>query len=83
MKRHCSTKWVEDHDAVFIFEELYPAIVGYLDQLSESRDDEFLARAMLYAKATTTSGCLVLVINARLILTKLVAKKLQDIKKLF
>ena len=36
LKRHCSTKWTEDHDAVFVFKEFYPAVVAYLDQLSES-----------------------------------------------
>ena len=38
LKRHCSTKWIENYDAVFVFEEFYPAVVGSLDQLSESRD---------------------------------------------
>ena len=33
LKRHCSTKWIEDHDAVFVFNKFYPVIVGYLDQL--------------------------------------------------
>ena len=63
----------------------YPAVVGYLDQLSESRDGEFLGGGMLYVKVTTTPGFLVCleVINATLSLTKLVAKKLQGIKKLF
>ena len=85
LKRHCSTKWIEDHDAVFVFKEFYPAVVGYLHQLSELRDGEGLERAMPYLKAVTTAGFLVSleVINATLKLTMTVAKKLQGIKKLF
>ena len=85
MKRHCSTKWIEDHDAVFVLKDFYPAVVGYLDQLSESRDREDLGRAMFYVKATTTPGFLVSleVFNAIMNLIKPVARKLHDIKKLF
>ena len=85
LKRHCSTKWIENYDAVFVFKEFYPAVVGSLDQLSESRDGEVLRRAMLYLKAITTAGVLVSleVINATQKLTKTVAKKLQGIKKLY
>ena len=59
MKRHCSTKWIENHDAVFVFKKFYPAVVGSLDQLSESRNGEFLGRAMFYVKATPTPVFLV------------------------
>ena len=47
LKRNCSTNWIENYDAVFVFKEFYPAVVGSLDQLSESRDGEVLERAML------------------------------------
>ena len=85
LKRHCSTKWIEDYDAVFVFMEFYPAVGGPLDQLSVSRDGEVLGRAMPYLKAITTAGFLVSleVINATLKLTKTVAKQLQGNKKLF
>ena len=85
LKRNCYTKWIEYHDAVFVFKEVYPAVVGYLDQLLESRNGKVLGRAMFYVKATTTPGFLVSleVINAILNLTKPVAKKLRGIKKLF
>ena len=86
LKRHCSTKWIVDHDSVFVFKEFCPAVAGYLDQLSESRDGKVLGRAMFYVKATTTTpGFLVSleVIDATLNLTKPVAKKQQGIKKLF
>ena len=85
LKRHCSTKWIENYDAVFVFKEFYPAVVGSLDQLSESRDGKVLGRTMLYLKAITTAAFFVSqkVINATLKLTKTVAKKLQGIKKLF
>ena len=61
------------------------ALVGSLDQLSESRDGKVLERAMPYLKAITTAGFLVSleVINATPKLTKTVAKKLQGIMKLF
>ena len=72
---------------LFVFKEFYPAVVGYLHQLSESRDGEFVGRAMFHVKATTKLGFLVSlaleVINATLNLTKPVAKKLQGIEKLF
>ena len=85
LKHHCSTKWIENYDAVFVFKEFYPAVTGSLDQLSESRDGKVHGRAMPYLKAITTSGFLVdlEVINATLKLGKTVAKKLQGIKKLF
>ena len=85
LKRNCSTKWIENYDAVFVFKEFYPAVVGSLNQLSKSRDGEDLEKAMPYLKAITTAGFLVSleVINATLKLTKTVAEKLQGIKKLF
>ena len=85
MKRNCSTKWIENYNAVFVFKKFYPAVVGSIDQQSESRDGEVLERPMLYLKAITTAGVLisVQVINATLKLTKAVAKKIQGIKKLF
>ena len=99
MKRHCSTKWIEHYDAVFVFKEFYPSFVGSVfvfkefypsfvgsfDQLPESRDGKVLGKAMLYLKAITTAGFLVSleVISATLKLTKTVAKKLQGIEKLF
>ena len=60
-------------------------VVGFLDQLSESRNGEVLERDMPYLKAITTAGFLVSleVINAALKLTKTVARKLQGFKKLF
>ena len=33
LKRHCSTKWIKNYNAVFVFKELYPAVVGSPDQL--------------------------------------------------
>ena len=85
LKRHCSTKWIENYDAVFVFKAFYPAVADSLDQLSESRDGKVLERAMPCLKTITTAGFLVSleVINATLKLTKTVAKKLQGIKKLF
>ena len=83
LKRHCFTNWIEDHDAVFVFKEFYPAVVGYLNQLSESRDGEVLGKAIFYVKATTTPGFLVCleVINATLNPTKSIAQKLLVIKE--
>ena len=85
MKRHCSTKWIDNYDGVFVFKEFYPAVVSSLDQLSESRDGKVLGKAMPYLKAIQKAGYLVCleIINATLKLTKTVAKKLQGIKKLF
>ena len=84
LKRHCSTKWIENYD-VFVFKEFHQAVVGFLDQLSESRDGKVLGRAMPCLKAITTAGFLasIEVINAALKLANTVAKKLQGIKKLF
>ena len=85
MKRHCSTKWIENYDTIFVFNEFCPAVVGSLDQLSESRDGKVIERAMPYLRAITAAGFLVSleVINATLNLTKTVAKKLRGIQKLF
>ena len=30
--------WIENHNAIFVFKELYPAVVDFLDELTESRD---------------------------------------------
>ena len=81
----CSTKWMENYDVVFVIKKFYPAVVGSLDHLSESRHGEVLERAMPYLKVITTPRFLVSleVIKATLKLTKTVAKKLQGIKKLF
>ena len=46
LKRHCSTKWIENYDAVFVFKEFFPAVVGSLDLLSESRHEKVLGRNM-------------------------------------
>ena len=75
LKRHFSTKWIEDHDAVFVFKQLYPVVVGYIDQLLEARNGKVLGRAMSCVKATTTLGFLVSleVTNAILNLIKRVA----------
>ena len=64
--------------------EFYPAVVGSIDQLSESRNGEVLERPMPYSKAITTAGVLVIleVINATLKLNRRITKKLQGIKKL-
>ena len=85
LKRNCSTKWIENYNAVFVFKEFYPAVVGSIDQQSESRNGEVLERPMPYSKAITTAGVLVIleVINATLKLTKRITKELQGIKKLF
>ena len=71
--------------AFFVFKEFYPAVVGGPDQLSQSKDQKVLGKAMLYLKALTTAAFLVGldVINATLNHTKTVAKKPQGIKKLF
>ena len=85
LKRHCSTKWIENYDAVFVSQEFYPAVAGSLDQQSESRDRKVLGRAVPYLKAITTAGFLVSleIIIATLKLTKTVATKLHGINKLF
>ena len=85
LKRHCSTKWIENYDAVFDFKEFFPAVIGSLNQLSESTNGKVFGRAMPCLKAITTAGFLVSleVINATPKLTKTEAKKLQGIKKLF
>ena len=83
LKRHCSTKWIENYNAVFVF-KFYPAVICYLDQLSESRDGKVFGRAMFYVKATTPGFLVSLkVINATLNLTKPVVKKLRGMKELF
>ena len=85
LKRNCSTKRIENYNAVFVFKKFYPAVVGSIDQLSESRNGEVLERPMPYLKAITITGNLISLkdINAMLKVSKTVAKKLQGIKKLF
>ena len=85
LKRHYSTKWIENYDAVFVFKEFYPVVAGSPDQLSESSHGEVFGRAMPYLKAVTAVGFLVGLeaVNATLKLTITVAKMLQGIKKLF
>ena len=68
LKRHYSTKWIENSDADFVLKEFYSAVAGSLDQLSELRDGKVLERAMPYLKVITTAGFLfsLEVINATL-----------------
>ena len=47
LKRHCSTKWIENYDAVFVFKEFYSAVVGSLDQLSELRNGKVFVKLSL------------------------------------
>ena len=87
LKRHCFAKWIENYNAVFVF-KFYPAVICHLDQLSESRDEKVLGRAMFYVKVTTPGFLVSLKVinatsNATLNLTKPVAKKLRGMKKLF
>ena len=56
LKRHCSTRWSENYDAVFVFKEFYPAVPGSLDQLPESRDGKVLGRAMPYLNSWVFGG---------------------------
>ena len=79
LKRHCTTKWVENQEAVIVFKEMYLAAVGALDELSESRDGEAAGKAMSHLKMITTPDFLICmeVLNAVLNITKPVARKLQ------
>ena len=79
LKRHCTTRWVENQEAVIVFKEMYLAAVGALDELSESRDGEAAGKAMSHLKMITTPDFLICmeVLNAILNITKPVARKLQ------
>ena len=66
-----------------LFSRSFPAVVGFLDQLSKSRDGEVLGRPSVKAITTTKFLVDLEIINATLKLTKTVAKKFHGIKKLY
>ena len=68
--------------SVFVFKELYPAIVASLDELTESRDGETVGKAMSHLKAITTVKFFVCleILDTVLNITKPVAKKLQRVQ---
>ncbi|XP_025416346.1 52 kDa repressor of the inhibitor of the protein kinase-like [Sipha flava] len=45
LKKFCPTRWVERHDAVFVFHELQPAVLDALNEISTWKDTEISALA--------------------------------------
>jgi hypothetical protein len=51
----CETRWVENHDGLLRFTEIYKAIVSTLDELQLKRDIETSSKALQLRKTIITS----------------------------
>jgi hypothetical protein len=50
LKKHCTTRWVEKQEAVYVFKELYPAVVASLENIV-TWPGESAGKASLYLRA--------------------------------
>ena len=87
LKHHCSTKWIENYDAVFIFKEFYSAVAGSLDQLSgsgyalfESNNNSWVRLEVINAAETYQNSCKEATGYQEIILTALDATNITSCK---
>ena len=78
LKRDCSTRWVKNQEDVHVFKEIFPAVIGALNKLTESRGGEVIRKAMSHLKILTSPDFVICmeVLNAVMNITKPVATKL-------
>jgi len=58
-KTLCETRWVERHDSLMTFKELYIFILNALEELQHDTDTETSSKALLYLNSITKSEFLV------------------------
>jgi len=79
LKKLCPTRWVERHEAVFVFLELFDAIVETLENISSLNDRDSSSQASLLCSIKQGEFLLCILIHANVFSISLpLSKKLQD-----
>jgi len=65
----CETRWVENHDGLIRFTEIYKAIVNTLDDLQLKRDIETSSKALQLGKTIITSDFVISMVTASILFT--------------
>jgi len=68
LKKHCSTRWVEQADALCVFVQLYNAVVVALDRIQKECDGHTASSANVLCSAICQFGFLVALVTAEFIL---------------
>lgn len=78
----CETRWVENHDGMLRFSEIYKPIVATLEELQLFIDIETSSKALQLYKCVTTSGFIISMITATKLfsITLPLCKVLQSVK---
>jgi len=77
----CETRWVENHDGLIRFTEIYKAIVNTLDELQLKRDIETSSKALQLGKTIITSDFVISMVTASILFTQTLplCKNLQSV----
>ncbi|XP_050537765.1 52 kDa repressor of the inhibitor of the protein kinase-like [Daktulosphaira vitifoliae] len=77
----CETRWVENHDGLIRFTEIYKAIANTLEELQFTRDIETSSKALQFGKSIITSDFVISMVSASILfsLTLLLCKNLQSV----
>lgn len=68
LKKHCSTRWVEQADALCVFVQLYDAVVLAFDRMKRDNDGHTASNATILCAAICQFGFLVSLLCAEFIL---------------
>ena len=68
LKQHCSTRWVEQADALCIFVQLYDAVVVALDRIKKECDGHTASNAAILSAAVSQFGFIVSLVSAEFVL---------------
>ena len=81
LKKHCTTRCVEKQTAVFVFKELFPAVVATLDDMT-SWSGETAGKAATFLRTLDNNFILAMdVLHAVLAVTKPLSVKLQGVSQ--
>lgn len=77
----CETRWVENHDGLIRFTEIYKAIVSTLEELQLTRDIETSSKALQLENTIITSDFVISMVSASVLfsLTLPLCKNLQSV----
>lgn len=78
LKNHCATRWVERHEAVLSFKELYPAVVASLEEIAQWPGDTG-STAVLFLRSLDGSFLVTMeILGTILQITKPLSQNLQS-----
>lgn len=63
----CETRWVENHDGLIRFTEIYKAIVNTLEELQLKHDIETSSKALQLGKTIITSNFVISIVTASIL----------------